>query len=210
MASRAAARNRNAGGPDPDRQAVTAWRGQSLRLRSHCREPASWVRIRKPPRWSAERGPGRAGTGGRASQRDRKKECACRRSIHPSSGVTVRTRHEGNDQPARKLAARERERHGQRRDSCGWQVAKRGRPFAGRVGLFDIVDLARGVDGNTRLPFAVAPPLPIARRHRATSEPQACRLSAAGSSTGTSARARCGAGRRSRRWERPRRSRRDP
>jgi len=40
-----------------------AWRGQSLRLRFHCREPASWVRIRKPPRWSAERGPGRPGTG---------------------------------------------------------------------------------------------------------------------------------------------------
>ena len=41
-----------------------AWRGQSLQAPvSHCREPASWVRIRKPPRWSAERGPGRPGTG---------------------------------------------------------------------------------------------------------------------------------------------------
>jgi hypothetical protein len=28
-----AARNRTAGGPDPDRQAVMAWRGQSLQLR---------------------------------------------------------------------------------------------------------------------------------------------------------------------------------
>ena len=52
-------------------------------------------------------------------RRDRKKECACRRSIHPSSGGTVRTRYQRNDQPARKLAARERERRGQRRDSCG-------------------------------------------------------------------------------------------
>src|SRR6478609_7849713 len=41
-----------------------AWRGQSLRLRSHYREPYSWVRIRKSPRWSAERVPGRPGTGG--------------------------------------------------------------------------------------------------------------------------------------------------
>ena len=30
---------------------------------SHCRETLAWVRIRKPPRWSAERGPGRPGTG---------------------------------------------------------------------------------------------------------------------------------------------------
>ena len=57
---------RGRSGPRPP--GVNAWRGQSLRLRSHCREPASWVRIRKPPRWSAERGPGRTGTGGRASQ----------------------------------------------------------------------------------------------------------------------------------------------
>src|SRR6476660_5112733 len=52
---------RGRSGPRPP--GVNAWRGQSLRLRSHCREPTSWVRIRKPPRWSAERGPGRPGTG---------------------------------------------------------------------------------------------------------------------------------------------------
>ena len=57
---------RGRSGPRPP--GLNAWRGQSLRLRFHCREPASWVRIRKPPRWSAERGPGRPGTGGRASQ----------------------------------------------------------------------------------------------------------------------------------------------
>jgi hypothetical protein len=33
VASHAAARTATQGGPDPDRQAVTAWRGQSLRLR---------------------------------------------------------------------------------------------------------------------------------------------------------------------------------
>ena len=52
---------RGRSGPRP--LGLMAWRGQSLRLRFHCREPASWVRIRKPPRWSAERGPGRPGTG---------------------------------------------------------------------------------------------------------------------------------------------------
>ena len=52
---------RGRSGPRPP--GLMAWRGQSLRLRFHCREPASWVRIRKSPRWSAERGPGRPGTG---------------------------------------------------------------------------------------------------------------------------------------------------
>ena len=62
-------------------------RGQSLRLRFHCREPTSWVRIRKPPRWSAERGPGRPGTGGsRVAGATERTSAACRRSIHPSSG----------------------------------------------------------------------------------------------------------------------------
>jgi len=60
-----------------------AWRGQSLQAPvSHCREPASWVRIRKPPRWSAERGPGRPGTGGRASQARPKDECGLS-ALHP-------------------------------------------------------------------------------------------------------------------------------
>jgi hypothetical protein len=60
-----------------------AWRGQSLQAPvSHCREPASWVRIRKPPRWSAERGPGRPGTGGRASQARPKNECGLS-ALHP-------------------------------------------------------------------------------------------------------------------------------
>ena len=55
--------NRNDGRSGPRPPGLLAWRGQSLRLRFHCREPASWVRIRKSPRWSAERGPGRPGTG---------------------------------------------------------------------------------------------------------------------------------------------------
>ena len=44
--------NRNDGRSGPRPPGLLAWRGQSLRLRFHCREPASWVRIRKPPRWS--------------------------------------------------------------------------------------------------------------------------------------------------------------
>ena len=47
---------------------------------------ASWVRIRKPPRWSAERGPGRPGTGGRASHARQNLKSACRRSITPHRG----------------------------------------------------------------------------------------------------------------------------
>src|SRR3981189_664215 len=64
-------------------------------------ETTAWGRGRKSPRGSAERGPGRTGTGPRLTsagvaprKRDKKKECACRRSIHPSFGVAVRTRYE--------------------------------------------------------------------------------------------------------------------
>ena len=58
--------------------------------------------------------------GRRASQaRQKSKSALVGAPSTPHSGVTVRTRHERNDQPARKLAARERERRGQRRDSCG-------------------------------------------------------------------------------------------
>src|SRR6476660_3540968 len=61
--------NRNAGrsGPRPPGRYGLA-RAVAAAPVPHCREPASWVRIRKSPRWSAERGPGRPGTGGRASQ----------------------------------------------------------------------------------------------------------------------------------------------
>jgi hypothetical protein len=87
VASRGRGANRPAGRSGPRPPSLMAWRGQSLRLRSHCREPASWVRIRKPPRWSAERGPGRTGTRwSRLARATEVKECACRRSIHPSSG----------------------------------------------------------------------------------------------------------------------------
>src|SRR3954466_10654884 len=83
---------RGRSGPRPP--GINVWRGQSLRLRFHCREPAAWVLDRKSPRWSAERG-SRSSRGGprltaRASRLARateSKECACRRSIHPSSGV---------------------------------------------------------------------------------------------------------------------------
>ena len=79
---------RGRSGPRPP--GVNAWRGQSLRLRFHCREPASWVRIRKPPRWSAERGPGRPGTGwSRVAGATERMSAACRRSITPHRGTEL-------------------------------------------------------------------------------------------------------------------------
>ena len=64
----------------PTARAFTAWRGQSLRLRVPLPETPAWVRGRKTPRWSAERGPGRTGTGPRLTsagvaprKRDKKK-----------------------------------------------------------------------------------------------------------------------------------------
>ena len=80
---------------DPVRQAFVAWRrhiagGSGVPLPA----TAAWVPDRKSPRWSAERGPGRTGTGPRLAsagvaprKRDRTKECACRRSTRPSSGA---------------------------------------------------------------------------------------------------------------------------
>ena len=83
MASHGCGANRNVGRSGPRPPGLMAWRGQSLQAPvSHCREPASWVRIRKPPRWSAERGPGRPGTGGRASQARPKNECGLS-ALHP-------------------------------------------------------------------------------------------------------------------------------
>src|SRR6476660_7116734 len=69
--------NRNAGrsGPRPPGRYGLA-RAVAAAPVPHCREPASWVRIRKSPRWSAERGPGRPGTGGRASQARPRLKCA--------------------------------------------------------------------------------------------------------------------------------------
>src|SRR5258705_1859096 len=89
-----AARNRTAGGPDPDRQAVRPGSGSRCGSGVPLPETPAWVRGRKSPRWRAERGPGRTGTV-RASQARasrlaratrRKKECACRRSPPPPRG----------------------------------------------------------------------------------------------------------------------------
>jgi len=82
---------------DPVGQALAAWR-RHIAGASGVPLPAAaaWVPGRKSPRWSAERGPGRTGTGPRIGsagvaprKRDRTKECACRRSTRPSSGGRI-------------------------------------------------------------------------------------------------------------------------
>jgi hypothetical protein len=90
-----AARNRTAGGPDPDRQAVRPGAGSRCGSGVPLPETPAWVRGRKSPRWSAERGPGRTGTGPRLTSagvaprtRDKKKERVRLSALHsPSSGV---------------------------------------------------------------------------------------------------------------------------
>jgi hypothetical protein len=83
-----AARTAPQGGPDPDRQAVTVWRGQSLRAPVPL-PGAGFVgphpKIATVERRERSRSPRDRVVALR--RRDRKKECACRRSIHPSSGV---------------------------------------------------------------------------------------------------------------------------
>ena len=89
------ARNRTAGGPDPDRQAVRPGAGSRCGSGVPLPETPAWVRGRKSPRWSAERGPGRTGTGPRLTSagvaprtRDKKKERVRLSALHsPSSGV---------------------------------------------------------------------------------------------------------------------------
>ena len=49
MASHDCGANRNVGRSGPRPPGINAWRGQSLRLRFHCREPTSWVRIPSTP-----------------------------------------------------------------------------------------------------------------------------------------------------------------
>ena len=93
-----AARNRTAGGPDPDRQAVRPGAGSRCGSGVPLPETPAWVRGRKSPRWSAERGPGRTGTGPRLTSagvaprtRDKKKERVRLSALHsPSSGVAER------------------------------------------------------------------------------------------------------------------------
>ena len=128
---------RGRSGPRPP--GVNAWRGQSLRLRFHCREPTSWVRIRKPPRWSAERGPGRPGTGwSRVAGATEVKECACRRSIHPSSGGRNCCCRDGRWRQSPPWARRRtRKRRHMRRD--GQTRAQQRAAGTNNTALFDIV-----------------------------------------------------------------------
>jgi len=180
-------------------------------------EAASSVPGRKSPWWSAERGPVRYGTGraarlgGRASHARQNKKSALS-ALHPPlvRGGGADKVPKGRNNPDARMRRGNEKGHGERRNRRIEQVA-RAYPFAGRVGLFDIVDSVRAALGNIRLAIRYSPLWPdrsLLRGDQGTAAPFP--LSAAGSSTGRSARARCGAGRRTRRSRRPRRSRRDP
>src|SRR3954452_10148505 len=85
-----------------------AWRGQSLQAPVPLPGAGFVGPHPKSPRWSSERGPGRPGTGwSRVAGAAERKRASVGAPSTPQSGVTVRTRHERNGQPARKLAARE-------------------------------------------------------------------------------------------------------
>ena len=154
---------------DPVGQAFVAWRRHIAGASGvPLPEAAPWVPGRKSPRWSAERGPGRTGTGPRLGsagvaprKRDRTKECACRRSTRPSSGVgpaAVATA-TGSSPPQRQSTGRrcgderrdkrEKARQGPGTQTCaaGTRSAARHRP---RSGLFDIVKTDEG--GGYRRP----------------------------------------------------------
>ena len=127
-----------------------AWRGQSLRLRFHCREPASWVRIRKPPRWSAERGPGRPGTGWSrvAGATERKSAPVGAPSTpHRGDGIAAVATAAGAKAPWARRRTRKR-RH-MRRD--GQTRAQQRAAGTNNTALFDIVNMTTA-NGSLRAP----------------------------------------------------------
>ena len=150
--------------------------------------------------------------GRRASHaRHKREECACRRSIHPSVGVAVRTRDEKEDQPGRRNAgAGRRGEEEERREERGEETRRRRGEEEKRRRGEEEKRRARGREATvvwSRAPRAC----PFARTcglFDIVNERE--ELSAARSSTGRSARARCAAGRRSPPSARPRRSRRGP
>ena len=126
------------------------WRGQSLRLRSHCREPASWVRIRKPPRWSAERGPGRPGTGwsrvAGATER-MSAPVGAPSTPHRGDGIAAVATAAGVKAPWARRRTRKR-RHMRRDGQTRTQQRAAG---TNNTALFDIVNAATG-NGSLRAP----------------------------------------------------------
>ena len=133
------------------------WRGAGSRwrLRSHCREPASWVRIRKPPRWSAESVPvipGWAHAQARVSRlasATETKECDCRRSIHPSSGGRNCCCRDGRWRQAPWACRRTRKRRRTRRRAQ--TRAQQRAAGTNNTALFDIVNTTTA-NGSLRAP----------------------------------------------------------
>jgi len=114
--------------------------------------------------------------------RDMTKECACRRSIHPSvRGGGADKVPKGRNNPDARMRRGNEKGHGERRNRRMEQVT-RACPFAGRVGLFDIVDSVRAANGNIRLAIRHSPLWPdrtLSRRELAPTARvpgQCCRI----------------------------------
>ena len=190
VASRDCGANRSAGGPGP-RPPSLCDLARAGRWSAPVPLPETAARVpgRKSPRWSAERASRLQRDAPRSAHavvaprtRDITEECACRRSIHPWFGVAVRTRDEKEDQPGRRNAG------------AGEGEKRRAR------GREETVAWSRA---PRACPFARTCGLFDIVNEREE-------LSAAGSSRGTAARARCAACRRSPPSARPRRSRPGP
>ena len=141
--------NRNAGrsGPRPPGRYGLA-RAVAAAPVPHCREPASWVRIRKPPRWSAERGPGRPGTGGRASQARPKERVRPVGAPSPLIGGTELLLSRRPPAPKPPWARRRRRKQMRRRRRTRAQQRAAGTK---KTALFDIVNAVMG-NGSLRAP----------------------------------------------------------
>src|SRR6478736_10245284 len=141
--------NRNAGrsGPRPPGRYGLA-RAVAAAPVPHCREPASWVRIRKPPRWSAESGPGRPGTGGRASQARPKERVRPVGAPSPLIGGTELLLSRRPPAPKPPWARRRRRKQMRRRRRTRAQQRAAGTK---KTALFDIVNAVMG-NGSLRAP----------------------------------------------------------
>ena len=160
-----AARTAPQGGPDPDRQALTAWRGQSLYFPCFTAGRAAWVRGWKAPRWSAERSPGRTGKvralqarASRLARATEVQECACRRSItpHRGDGIAAVATAAGAKALVGSTADAKRKAHAKRRTTRAQQRAA----GTNKTALFDIVNTGT-VNGSLSEPRPRTPPRPV-------------------------------------------------
>ena len=171
MASRGRGANRTAGRSGPRPPVIGPGAGRRCRLRFHCREPASWVRIRKPPRWSAEsysRSPRDGGSRVAGATEVESEAVGAPSTPHRGDGIAAVATAAGAKAPWARRRTRKR-RH-LRRD--GQTRAQQRAAGTKKTALFDIVNTTTA-NGSLRAPRLRAPHsrVPDERRRSRSEDP---------------------------------------